>query len=209
MTPDASWLVRFVHEQIRTVNITPYGGPRVEGLTSDKVRHLLRLLCWRPVNYLEVGLYTGGTFFAATQDNPHLSYATGIDNWCYQDKGPVFMGHLATVMDRMPPHTIHQEDCWKVPFDQIPHPIDVYFYDAAHKAQASRRSVTHFWPILRKPSIILVDDWDAPKGPKEGTRAGLAEVGANVWAEWALSGPRTPKKNKNEWWQGLFVAVVD
>jgi len=187
---------------------TQFSGPMVEGMTSVKIRVLLQALCrLHGAHYLEIGVWKGATLLAATHDSP-LVLATVIDNWStFGGPHDEFLANLFAVEDYLPPVEVINADCWTITPDRIAPPVDVYFYDGCHHTEDQRRAMSHFWPVLSKPAIVVVDDWDDQNyDVPGGTRAGLADVGATILAEWERH--TAFQADAEGWWNGVFVAVV-
>ena len=102
------------------------------------------------------------------------------------------------------------QDCFGV--TSLP-PIDVYLYDGDHEYASQYKAITHFAGFLRRPAIIVVDDWNW-SSVREGTLDGLRDV-PNLKVEFSTEIRHTTDNSHTpnnvamaEFWNGIFVAVV-
>jgi len=152
------------------------------------------------LDYLEVGVHRGATFCATNYKN-RLASATAIDNWSeFADNGTVKEEFLRNCSTLLEPHAYRflEQDCFTVTRDQLPAPINFYFYDGEHSVDAQRKALTHFYALLDDVFIFLVDDygWDAAK---TGTEDAIGELGLVRLYERELT---------EGWWNGLYVSVL-
>jgi hypothetical protein len=151
--------------------------------TGPGTRRILNnLLSTNEETYLEVGMYYGGSFSCALQGNK-VKCAYGIDmlySGCEEAMRSDIISnvwkHHSLANGRV---IIHFEDAFKFETQRILDPVTVYLYDADHSKEGHRKGITHFWPAMADRFVLLVDDW-AWQDVRDGTEAGLKEVGANV-----------------------------
>lgn len=177
----------------------------VPGKSSAKVRHLLNNL--RAQRYLEVGVWQGSTFIAACFGR-QLESAVAVDNFSQFDiTGGVRCRFLANVEAHLAHQhvALHQVSFFDLPIEETTCGVDVFFYDGSHDPESQKRAITHIWPALAAHAIIVVDDINLP-GVLDQTRAGLADVGAQVLREWLL--PARFNGDTENWWNGLYVAAI-
>ena len=179
----------------------------MDGMSSAKNRHFLNNLCSMPgTNYLEVGVWKGSTFVSALFGNAsNVLGAVAIDNWS-EFSGPKadFLNNCKFIGDIT--HAFYEEDCFKINKEKISKaPINIYFYDGEHTAEAQEQAFTYFNDVLDSVFIAVVDDWNHQ--PVEiGTRAAFNKLGYTVLFEQVM--PARFNGDKELWWNGLYVAVL-
>jgi len=200
-------LTHEVVQAVADVHTQTYAGPEVEGMTSNNVRQLLHKLAPAGGNYLEIGVWKGSTFLAATADSC-LAHATAIDHWlAFGGPREEFHANLAAHRDRLPPTKVIDANCWDVPLEDIPGPVDLFFYDGGHAEHLQKRAITHFWPILNHPCIVVIDDWNDPNhNVPRGTMDGFRDVDADIAAQIILNCAKL--SDANGWWRGVAVTIV-
>lgn len=176
-------------------------------LSGERNRQLLNALLGysKPLHYLEVGAYCGGSFAAAMFKNKHVASATVIDSWAEKFGGGAkpreeFMAAYEGYVPKEIPFTLLEQDCWSV--TKLPHKPDVFYYDAGHTALDQERALTHFGPMCANNFIYLVDDYNWPK-VYEGTRKGLKNFDIEFELE-ILSRTESDK----DWWNGLGIFIL-
>ena len=201
----------------------------IDGLTSNKVRHVLNGICGAIpyLRYLEVGLFNGATFTAAMYGN--RGAFVGIDNFRFK--------HMAKASSRMKERfsnsspgvtpgdevealvraraKLYAGDRARViranSFDVSPDsiaahgPFNVYFYDGDHSNVAQGMAMTHFGEVLADELVYMVDDWNG-SDVRDGARRGIAEAGFESAFEW--EGLTPGNGDTDTWWNGLFVSVL-
>lgn len=170
----------------------------VRGLTSPKVCHLLNNLVGikDDINYLEIGVYQGKTFCAATSNNKGKAIA--IDNFSqYGDNLDIFTHNTKTycTMDSQ----FYNMDCFEFTTNEK---FDIYFYDGNHSHENQQKAMEYFWSMLKDTCIVIVDDWNHEPA-RTGTIAGIK----NVVKSWQL--PAAYNGDSKQWWNGLYVALID
>lgn len=186
------------------------------GYSSPKVRELLyRLVCLNTINmtYLEIGVHTGSTFFAATYKND--SRAVAIDNWSLStDMGPpggaknAFLQGMAKItgvpFDRRRISVV-EADAFSVDISKIPTPVTVYFYDGDHSREAQYNALTYYAPVLADHFVFIVDDFNWAE-PREETYHALKDLKYRIVHEWRLKAKTD--RDMVDWWNGLFVGII-
>ncbi len=130
---------------------------KLDGLSSPKVWHLLNNLCAGSNSYLEVGCFKGSTLLAAIYKNP--VYAFAIDNFSMSPETRKDFFNNTQHAD----FEFHEGDCFSFDLRKIKKPIELYFYDGSHTAEAQYNALTHFAGALADEFIWVVDDWDLSK----------------------------------------------
>jgi len=136
-------------------------------LTGYKTRNIINNVCsGEKINYLEIGLYRGGTFSAALSGNQ--INAVGIDNWSQnwkKDESPkeVFFDRINKV-EQKNNVKIFEADCWSVELEEISNflnneKINVYLFDGPHGYQDQYLALKHYYDILADEFILFVDDY--------------------------------------------------
>ena len=84
--------------------------------------------------------------------------------------------------------------------------INTYFYDGGHDRESQYKAFTEYDFILDHQFIAMVDDWNAI-GVKDGTFEAFAALGYRVIRQWEL--PSNGNGDIYNWWNGLYVAVIE
>lgn len=177
------------------------------GYSANGIRLLLNRLVGsipanseRPYAYLEIGLFTGSTFFPAIWNSPHV-LSIGIDCWVGtkhpkeimtpDQQRQEFFSNLNYYKESNPDHnpdniqiidgdafsqqTLNQlADLKQLSIDgkQLAEGrIKVFFYDGCHTAAAQRDALLTYYPYLADDFIYLTDDWYNIPNVSKGTHA--------------------------------------
>lgn len=188
--------------------------PPVLGYTSSKVQRLIHLLC-RPegTRYLEIGTHLGGTLIPALWGNPHV-VAACLDNWTWgwtADDSPqrATRERLQEKLDTWVPEAdvlVVEGDMFTVDLAPFPRDITVFFYDGPHSRQGQYQGFVRFDPLFAHRFVTLVDDWNWVE-PREQTARAFKDLRYRVEAEWIL--PAVTQRDVEQWWNGLYVALVE
>lgn len=183
----------------------PEGLPEVPGYSSDKVRRLLNSLCSLPdVTYLEIGTHLGSTFIPALYDNKVR--ATCIDNWSLDGHTREdFQANLDLYLPGREVMVI-ESDAFKVHLEDIPQPIDMYFFDGPHDRASQYMAFSFFNPIFANRFVAFVDDWNYAE-PREETQRAFKDLKYKVLWERLL--PAKYDRDPEQWWNGLYVALLE
>jgi SAM-dependent methyltransferase len=179
----------------------------INGMSSDKVRHLLNNLCSREnTNYLEVGSWRGSTFLSAISNNP-VTHAVAIDNfsqfvephphtkeWLYLNSNPLYQFPIHPryeLENNIKYFELDHEDTLIDVFDmdcqskelleflgEMPK-FNVYFYDGEHSYESQKLGIKNYLQFLTPDAIIVVDDWNASDASR-GTVDGIEEAGKKI-----------------------------
>jgi hypothetical protein len=104
---------------------------------SDFVAILANL--YRPKVYIELGLYTGETWYKTI---PYCKESYGVDVINRQIKGNVFIGTTDSF------------------FEKFKHKADMIFIDADHKYESASRDFKNSLDILNTGGVIIMHDTD-------------------------------------------------
>lgn len=183
----------------------------VEGHSSAEVRLLLnRLVSIRKANYLEIGTHVGSTLIPAAYGN-RKALVTAIDNFSLS---PVWGGgnrvndlflNIGTFLKGQVVNFI-ESDCFQADLSLIPKDVNVYFYDGDHSYDAHYKAFTYFYPVFAKRFIAVVDDFNWQE-PRDGTYHALRDKKIKIHHQWHL--PAKTQRDEQEWWNGLFVGVLE
>jgi len=178
----------------------------INGMSSNKVRHLLNNICSLPNSrYLEVGTWKGSTLISSLYKN-NLKEAIAIDNWALFN-GPknIFLKNCAKFLP-VNSFEFHEGDCFKIDLSQIiKNPINIYFYDGEHSFESQYLAFKYYNQYLDDNFIAIVDDynWDRVK---QGTQVAFKELNYKIVFEQYL--PSKSNRDVSSWWNGIYIAVI-
>lgn len=181
------------------------------GLSNQKVRHLLNNLCSIPnARYLNVGLFTGSSFWSAIFHNDVK--ATGIDFWrnnvaakCDEINFWKNLGNILSFEKNDVNREVHiiNQDCFTV---DLKEKYNVYFYDADHTFDGQYNALKYYDRFLDDNFIFIVDDFDDTI-VKAGTEKALQDYeilyrweGKGQFGDW--------RPNSEHWWNGILVCIL-
>lgn len=179
---------------------------QLRGFSTPKIRHLLNNLCsFAPMNYLEIGSWSGSTFIPACYENK--VNAVSIDN--YTQFGPEqcdgfdaqaeFQKNARQYLKSFSIWAQWNEDFMKIDpmLGGKPH---VFFYDGPHDAEATQKGIEIFGKSANQPFILLVDDIELVPSVWEGTKAALNSFTIHQSKE---------LKKADGYHEGILVAIVE
>jgi len=174
-----------------------------DGMSSFKIRNFLNSLLEFPHSrYLEIGVWKGSTFYSALYMN-NVEYAVAIDNWSqYHGTLEAFKENIK---DLEVPYEILSRDSFSVDKSFFKKTFNIYFYDGGHKSLEQEKALTYYLDVLEDTFIFICDDWNDYE-VKEGTRSGIRKCNLKIEKEWEL--PAKYNGDKENWWNGLYVAVL-
>ena len=195
-------------------NFNPRGFD-IEGLSSDRIRHLLNHLCSVKDNvYLELGCYIGSTFFAAIMGNDLISY--GVDNFvapisparddiewsgCSDPSTKVAVNNLIYGNKKS---TILELDVRKLTEKEISHKPNIIFYDAEHDEQ-QLQCLNNLLPNIQDTFVLVVDDANF-EGVVNVTKRFVESNNLTVLFERQILTPII--EDDTSWWNGLYILVL-
>ena len=220
--------VAHVRQSIRRANMlvsrAPAAALELEGMSSDRVRHLLNNLCSRAsTSYLEVGSWKGSTLAAALANNDQTR-AVAIDDFSeYGSSKAKIMQNLNAVLRLDRTATAAAAAAQRVQFLEADafasptltmlaeiaaegRPFDVYLYDGSHDYASHIAALTQFLPVLASVFVLCVDDWNFPH-VRAGTRAAFDALSADLDMLYETELPARFNGDKDLWWNGMLVAV--
>ena len=187
----------------------------IAGLTSNKIKHFLNNLCsYNDSIYLELGVYTGATFYAATENNPIRAMA--VDNWCNTDIKPmreeVF---FPTIKDprkdflskfKDPRWTFVEKDIRTLTPRDICDKPNIIFYDAGHEYWEQYENLDAVINLFADKFILILDDANF-----NGVVTSMEEIIKKhdlklIWQRKILT---TIPEDDRDWWNGLQILVLE
>jgi predicted O-methyltransferase YrrM len=184
----------------------------VPGLTSRKTQNFINSICKHAESYLEVGSAFGATASAALNNNRLNAYfvdkwegtiqdAKGLQNFPELDK-QLFIDTIRTYKGENN-IKLFQCDMFDVDLSEI-EPIDVFFYDADHDKEITRKAIEYFSPVFSDTCILLIDDANFD-GVVEGAREAINNLNLIVSYERLIL---NDLEDPEAWWNGIYIIVV-
>lgn len=180
----------------------------INGLTSDRVKHLLNNLCsMDDARYIEVGTYQGATLLSAIEGNDVKAIA--IDNWCTPEINPmrdmpfkIETDPKAILMKNLGDYTptIIDSDIKNV--TELPHKCNIFFYDGDHEKDSHYTAFAKVKPYLDEVFIAVIDDynWTQVKQAMDF----LTKQYDVLYKNEIL----TTGENPNDFWNGLGIFIL-
>lgn len=179
----------------------------VDGLTSPRVQKLLYALGKHSTNYLEIGSAMGATAHAVAKSGISVNC---VDNWSV-DIQPMSEEFL------LPDNTkdefiknmkgfnvnIFDNDIFATDKSKIKN-VDLFFYDGPHDLETTMKAVKYYSECFSDTAILVFDDanWE---GVVQGADFGISSAKLKkIYSKMLLNSP----ENKNMWWNGLYIVVV-
>jgi beta-1,4-mannosyl-glycoprotein beta-1,4-N-acetylglucosaminyltransferase len=193
----------------------------LEGMSSDRQRHLINNICsLGGLNYLEVGAWRGATSCAAMSNNK-LATATIIDNFSEfaipnEEQAPTFV-HPKDEMVRnfgnfssQNQIRVLEKDFFTIDLSSLPK-IDVFYYDGNHSQEAQYQALKYALPALADLFVFIVDDyhWPIVQEPTKKCIQDLIESGDIIpLHEQFLESETPPKDVWPDGWNHLFTNLI-
>ena len=185
----------------------PKGVLDIEGMSSNKIRHLLNNIMDMPdVNYLEIGVWKGSTFVSSLYGNDVKS-AYAIDDWSQfngKKSKKVFESNCEAF--NIVNYELFNENSFKLDLSKIKTKINVYFYDGDHFEEWSYAAIKYYYEVLADQFILIVDDYDWPM-VRKGIERGISDCNLNILYENHLQSNFCG--DKDTWWNGLYIALIN
>ena len=191
-----------------------YTGVGIEALTSDITRHFLNNICsYDGTKYLEAGVYAGGTFYSALQNNNIKGYAVDDFEKAYAPwrDDIEFVGH------KDPKKAFLQPPWWpdkrydfellegKVDDITVPEKCNVIFYDADHDPLQQYKNINHLLQFCEDEFILLVDDANM-SGVVESVEDLVKHKKLNVLFERKIL--TSIPEDQSSWWNGIYILLI-
>jgi hypothetical protein len=190
-------------------------GFNIEGLSSDRVRHFLNHLCSNSKNtYLEIGCYTGSTYFAAIMGNDVVSYAVdnfvapisparddiewkGVENPKAElARNNILFGSLKSV--------IIDQDARELSSSIITRKPNIIFYDGEHDEQMVE-CLNNLLPNTQETFILVLDDANFDGVIRTGQK--FVEIN-NLEVLFERQILTSQIEDSTSWWNGLYILVL-
>ena len=191
-----------------------YTGVSIEALTSDITRNFLNNICsYEGTKYLEVGVYAGGTFYSALQNNNIKVYA--IDD--FEKAYATWRDDIEFVGHKDPKKAFLQPPWWpdkrydfellegKVIDITVPEKCNVIFYDADHDPLQQYKNINHLLQFCEDEFILLVDDANMP-GVVESVEDLVKHKKLNVLFERKIL--TSIPEDQSSWWNGIYILLI-
>ncbi|GMI33827.1 hypothetical protein TeGR_g3775 [Tetraparma gracilis] len=180
------------------------------GMSGSSFRRFLNsLLRLLPASYLEVGVFTGSSFAAATHGT-NVRRAVAVDDWS-QFGGP--RGEFEANVARFSAGSgvsLVEGDCWAASTHAALAelgPFAVYFFDGPHEVEDHYAAVASFLHVLADTFVLVVDDWNFGD-VRGGTRLGIEHGGLEVLYERTVVTGRNVAVEETEWHNGVAIFVL-
>lgn len=182
----------------------------IVGYTSNRVKNLLNNIGkMKGCVFMEVGCWQGSTFVSALHGNP-FAKAIAISNWedmrAEHAKRKFYANMGWYLKPRFDDITVIDLNCWDVDVAKISQKVNYYFYDGDHERSSHRGALVHFYDVLHRTFIYVVDDFN-DKEVQEGTYEAIKELKLNTRFMTYL--PSRQDGDKANWWNGVGVFLLD
>jgi len=186
----------------------------IAGLSSHKVRHFLNNLCsYSNTIYLELGCYTGSTFYAALENNPIRAFA--VDNFGHENIKPfrddVFLPEInnpaAEFLSNFtnPRWGFASKNITELTEKDICDKPNVIFYDADHEYYEQIQNLESIKDLLADRFILILDDANF-EGVVESANEFVSNNNYNVLFSRKIL--TTVLEDEKSWWNGLYIMVI-
>ena len=201
-----------------TSNFNPEGYS-IQGLSSNRIRHFLNSLCSHDdAVYLELGTFTGSTFFAATMGNNVKCF--GVDDFSEATVRPIVDRGMWTECGNPYDTLVHNWGKYengnaafiKGSVDELTDEDfngakpNVLFYDANHDMIQQMNNLNHVLPFLSEKFILIVDDANFD-GVVEGAVSWAAENNLKCYFERKILSSII--ESPVHWWNGIHIMVLE
>ena len=202
----------------QTSNFDPEGYS-IQGLSSNRIRHFLNSLCSHDdAVYLELGTYTGSTFFAATMNNK--AKCIGVDDFSEANVKPIVDRGMwtecgnpyDTFVNNWQKYENGNAAFVKASVEELTEEdfggskVNILFYDANHDIMAQMNNLNHLLPFLDDKFILVVDDANFD-GVVEGAVTWAQENNLKCYLERKILS--SVIESPVHWWNGIHVMVLE
>lgn len=134
----------------------------IEGMSSQRNRHLLNTLCsFDGCRYLEIGCWRGSTYISALYKNlARIRVHAAVDNFTESPDG-TRAALEAACTEHLGPGVLRliEADIFHAALPNDICDINVLFYDGAHDRASQSRFLPLLLPLLSPSFILIADDW--------------------------------------------------
>lgn len=182
----------------------------LKGFSGKMTRVFLSRLLSNPgIRYLEIGVWGGSTFCSALHGNKP-DYAAAIDNFSQTWEDDFGFSPPKQFVDNVKKFIntrfdFFDVDCFAFDINEIPVPINCYFYDGPHHEYDQYNALAHYKDAMDDTFIYIVDDFNW-MDVKIGTYRAFRDHELWVKKEWNLA--TGYNGDYNSWWNGLGVFVL-
>ena len=183
---------------------------KIEGLTSNKVKHLLSNICMIPnITYLEIGTYLGATLLSATNvdiksiaiddwSTPHMSpMKEDIEFDIKENPKELFYKNIKginniTVLDEKIEDVILDSDM----------SIDVFFYDGDHSKDSYKVAFNKLNKNFSDVFIAIIDDYNWKQ---------VEDSINEIYYRYDILYDniiRTKGEDSNDFWNGVRISIL-
>ena len=202
----------------QTSNFEPEGYS-IPGLSSNRIRHFLNSLCSHDdAVYLELGTYTGSTFFAATMNNK--AKCIGVDDFSEPNVKPIVDRGMwtecgnpyDTFVNNWQKYENGNAAFVKASVEELTEEdfggskANILFYDANHDMMVQMNNLNHLLPFLDEKFILIVDDANFD-GVVEGAVSWAQENNLKCYLERKILS--SVIESPVHWWNGIHVMVLE
>ena len=202
----------------QTSNFDPEGYS-IQGLSSNRIRHFLNSLCSHDdAVYLELGTYTGSTFFAATMNNK--AKCIGVDDFSEPNVKPIVDRGMwtecgnpyDTFVNNWQKYENGNAAFVKASVEELTEEdfggskVNILFYDANHDMMVQMNNLNHLLPFLDDKFILVVDDANFD-GVVEGAVTWAQENNLKCYLERKILS--SVIESPVHWWNGIHVMVLE
>ena len=192
-------------------------GYSIEGLSSNRVRHLLNNLCSIPQSsYLEVGTYTGSTFVAAIMNNTIESYA--VDNYSQENISPA-RKELSWTETLNPKDDLYQNlskysctgykvinsNALDLSTSEFKRKPNIIFYDGDHSFDGQYNSLKNIFKSVSDTFILVIDDANFDDVVPSAQKL-IEDEGLTILFDRQILTPQF--EDKTSWWNGLLIYIL-
>ena len=192
---------------------------KYEGMTGTFTRHFYNNVCSMPVptnpNYLEIGTWYGSSSISAMYKN--TINGIFIDNWSQFEGNKSKFIDAAEIYKTSSTYKLIEADCFALSPDKVisnDEKIHVYLYDGGHSYNDHYKAIKHFYSILDKHCIVMIDDWDwdvVRKGTMDAFRDLSAEF---LWTKEIILPLSDLQGMPNHsgrytWWNGIGIFILN
>jgi hypothetical protein len=186
--------------------------PKIQGLSSNHIKHLLNNLCsYENAKYLELGCYTGSTFYSAVYKNDCV--ATAVDNFSEKNIKP--FRHDLLFLNVQDPKKYFLDRCkndnWKLiesnanQLTNIGYKPNIIFYDASHDYNEQFENLNHILNLFDDEFILIIDDANF-EGVVDSCDKFIEHN--NLIKLFQRKILTTIPEDNTSWWNGIYVNVL-
>jgi hypothetical protein len=181
-------------------------------MSSPKVRHFFNNVVrgvGEDARYLEIGLWKGSTFISALYNN-NYKYAVGIEDFSqFGSPKAECLKNLKEYLNAPNEKTELIVDSYINVIPTIDKKFNIYFYDGNHSNENQIVAFELVNKNLDTNFVMIVDDWNWV-GVRESTWKVIKKLNYKLPRFWELYADASKgKRDLKNWWNGLFVAVVE